>query len=83
MINTKRVEALMQVGIEQAKNLGNAEVKIYATSETVTGGVSKAANTFSPSTGFNVSSLLDAFSSTDAGKKIAQTIANVVEKKRD
>ena len=80
MINTKRVEALMQVGIEQAKNLGNAEIKIYATSETVTEGVSKAANTFSPSNGFNVSSLLDAFSSTDVGKKISETIGNVVEK---
>jgi len=80
MINTKRVEALMQVGIEQAKNLGNADIKIYATSETVNGGVSKAANTFSPSNGFNVSSLLDAFSSTDVGKKISETIGNVLEK---
>lgn len=81
MINTKRVEALMQVGIEQAKNLGNADIKIYATSETVTDGVSKAANTFSPSNGFNISSLLDAFSSTDVGKKIAETVSNAVEKR--
>lgn len=81
MINTKRVEALMQVGIEQAKNLGNAEIKIYATAETVTGGISKATNTFSPSNGFNVSSLLDAFSSTEVGEKIAKTLGSVVESK--
>lgn len=74
IVRQKQVEALCEVGKEQAKNLGNAEIKIFANSGSVADGVNNAQNIFSTNTGLNVASLLESFVSTPMGAEIADKV---------
>lgn len=74
IVRQKQVEALCEVGKEQAKNLGNAEIKIFANSGSVADGVNSAQNIFSTNTGLNVASLLESFVSTPMGAEIADKV---------
>lgn len=74
IVRQKQVEALCEVGKEQAKNLGNAEIKIFANSGSVADGVNNVQNIFSTNTGLNVASLLESFVSTPMGAEIADKV---------
>ena len=71
VVAQKQVEAMQAIGIEQAKNLSGAEVKIYATAGNVAEGATKAGGVFTPSNGVNLASTLEAFTNTEIGKQIA------------
>ena len=74
VVRQRQVEAMEAIGIEQAKNLGNAEIKIFANSGSVTDGVSQVGNILNSNTGLNLSSMLEAFKATEVGKQIVNKV---------
>ncbi len=75
LIEIKKVEASQAVGIEQAKNLGKAQIKIIANSgNNIETGVKSVMDLFSATGGQALGSMLEAFKATDAGKAILEKI---------
>lgn len=75
LIEVKKVEANQAVGIEQAKALEKAGIKIVATGgDGVTGGLNKALELFSGKGGASLASALETFAGTDAGAALLQKI---------
>lgn len=74
VIRQEQVKAMCEVGKEQAKNLGNADIKIFANSGSVSDGVSSVGNIFNAKSGLDVASLLEAFVSTPTGADIADKL---------
>ena len=70
IIEQRKVEAMERVGIEQAKNLENADIKIFANGNSVQDGVSKATGMLSANTGFNIGEMLEALANTPMGKEL-------------
>lgn len=70
LIALEQIKASIQVGMEQAKNLGRAEVKIFANANSVTEGASKASGIFSSQSGLDVASSLEALASTEVGENL-------------
>ena len=70
IIEQRKVEAMERVGIEQAKNLENADIKIFANGNSVQDGVQKAAGLLSSNTGFNIGEMLEALANTPMGKEL-------------
>lgn len=70
IIEQRKVEAMERVGIEQAKNLENADIKIFANGNSVQDGVQKAAGLLSSNTGFNIGEMLEALANTPIGKEL-------------
>ena len=70
LISIRQIEAIQIIGIEQAKNLGCADIKIIAGAGSVSDGANKAAGIFSPNSGFNLAGMLETFGSTEIGKQI-------------
>ena len=70
IIEQRKVEAMERVGIEQAKNLENADIKIFANGNSVQDGVQKAAGLLSSNTGFNIGEMLESLANTPMGKEL-------------
>lgn len=70
IIEQRKVEAMERVGIEQAKNLENADIKIFANGNSIQDGVQKAAGLLSSNTGFNIGEMLEALANTPMGKEL-------------
>jgi len=71
LIEIKQVEANQAVGIEQAKNLGNAQIKIIANAgESIQGGVSSVMDLFTAKGGQSLGSMLEAFAGTEQGQQL-------------
>jgi flotillin len=71
LIEIKQVEASQAVGIEQAKNLGNAQIKIVANAgESIQGGVSSVMDLFTAKGGQSLGSMLEAFAGTEQGQQL-------------
>lgn len=80
LIEIKKVEATQAVGIEQAKNLGNAQIKIIANAGgNVETGVKSVMDLFSASGGQALGSMLEAFKGTDAGQAIIEKLTGTKE----
>lgn len=74
VIRQEQVRAMCEVGKEQARNLGRADIKIFANASSVEDGVNNVGNVFNSKTGLNVGSLLEAFTSTPIGAEIADKV---------
>lgn len=85
LIEIKKVDALQAVGIEQAKNLGNADIKIIANAGgNVQEGVSSVMQLFSAKGGQSLGNMLEALSGTELGKQlVAKLTGRVAEKSND
>lgn len=71
LITVEQIKAQQVVGVEQAKALQVADVKLIAnTGENVGNGISSIGELFSPKGGLNVASALEAFSNTPMGKQV-------------
>lgn len=70
LITIEKVKANQEIGIEQAKNLGHAQIKVIANSGDVTTGITKAMDLFSTKGGTALAGAFEALNQTDAGKKI-------------
>lgn len=83
LVKTQYLEAYKNIGIEQAKNLGNADIKIIAGAGDVQKGVAKAADALSPNGGFALGGMLEALTSTDEGKKLLDGFMYKVKPKQE
>lgn len=71
LIEIKKVEANQAVGVEQAKNLGNAQIKIVANAgSNVQEGVSSVMDLFSAKGGQAIGSMLETFAGTEQGQQL-------------
>ena len=67
-------DVMKAVGIAQAQNLGNAEIKMFVNSGSVPEGIGKATSIFNPDNALNIASMLEAFKSTPMGAEITDKI---------
>lgn len=74
LVTIRQLETVQAVGIEQAKALEKAEVKIIANTGDPVSGVSNVMDLFSAKGGTNLGAMLEAVNQTDAGKKLLDTI---------
>lgn len=74
LINLEQIKALAEVGIEQAKNLANATIKINAMSNDVPAGLSKVTDVFTPKGGLNIAGALENLASSDLGKQVVNKL---------
>ena len=80
LIEIRKVDAIKEVGVEQAKNLGNADIKIIANAGgNLNEGVNSVMELFSAKGGQNLGSMLEAL----AGSELGQQLLNKVIKKDD
>lgn len=71
LIEIKQVEANQAVGVEQAKNLGNAQIKIVANAgDNIQGGVSSVMDLFTAKGGQSLGFMLEAFAGTEQGQQL-------------
>ncbi|WP_428898352.1 flotillin [Parelusimicrobium proximum] len=83
LIAVRQVEANEHIGIEQAKNLGKADIKIIANGGTVDSGVKNAMDIFSTKGGLAVASALEGLKGTEAGEKLVDGIGKALTPKEN
>lgn len=76
LITIRQIEAAQAVGTEQAKVLGNADVKIISNTGDPVNGVTKVLDLFSSKGGTQVGAMLEALGQTDAGKNLIGKFTN-------
>lgn len=80
LIEIRQVDAIKEVGVEQAKNLGNADIKIIANAGgNLNEGLNSVMELFSAKGGQSLGAMLEALAGSEAG----QQILNKVIKKED
>lgn len=83
LVKQRQVEAMEKIGVEQAKNLSGADIKIFANAGSVSDGVTQAGKILNPKTGLDLGSMLESFASTPVGEEITKTVINKLSKKGD
>lgn len=75
LIEIKKVEASQAVGVEQAKNLSTAQIKIIANAgSSIPEGVNSVMDLFTAKGGQSLGSMLEAFAGTEAGQQLLSKI---------
>ena len=74
LITIRQVEAAQMVGVEQAKALEKADIKVIANNGSVTGGINSLGELFTSQGGTNIGALLEGMSQTPAGKALMDKI---------
>ena len=78
LVRIETIKAEQAVGVEQAKNLGNAQIKIIANAGgNVQDGVKSVADMFSAKGGQSLGSMIEAFAATEAGQQIVGKLFGV------
>lgn len=70
LISIKQIEANQIVGIEQAKALANADLKVIANEGNVASGISKIGEVLSSKGGTNIASMLEGLAQSEQGKAL-------------
>jgi flotillin len=83
LIEIRAVEAQEKIGVEQAKNLGRADIKVIANAGDVNTGVKSAMDLFSSKGGTAVGGMLEAFKNTSAGKAVIEKLTGKETDKND
>lgn len=83
LIQKEQINANREVGLKQAENLGNADIKIVANGSDVPSGISKAAGALAPQTGFNIGGLLEALTGTPEGKRLVDGLVAMLTGKQN
>ncbi|MBO6281880.1 MAG: hypothetical protein J6N49_05055 [Alphaproteobacteria bacterium] len=81
LVRLEQIKALCEVGIEQAKNLGNADIKINTMANTIPSGVSKVADVFSPQGGLNLAGMFETMAQSPIGQQVIDKVVGKKEKK--
>ena len=74
LIQLEQIKAICEVGIEQAKNLGRADIKINTMSNDVPSAINKVTDIFSPQGGLNIAGALESLASSPIGKSVIEKI---------
>ncbi|MDR0784964.1 MAG: hypothetical protein LBE74_03655 [Treponema sp.] len=72
LIAVEQIKALRDVGIEQAKNIGHADIKILANSGDVQSGVERVTDVFSSKGGSALNGLFESLKQTPEGEGLAR-----------
>jgi flotillin len=80
LITIRKVEADQAVGMEQARALEHAQVKVIANSETPGAGIKTVMDLFSARGGTAVGVALDSLANTDKGAALVEALAKVTHK---
>lgn len=70
LVTIRQVEATQAVGIEQARNLGNADIKVIANTGDVHSGVSNVMELFTSKGGTSIGAGLEALANTEIGAQL-------------
>lgn len=70
LVSLKQIEAGQAVGIEMAKAMQEADLKVIANSGDMQGGIAKLGDMFTPAGGTSLTGMLAALSQTDEGKAL-------------
>ena len=81
LITIEKVKAVAAVGVEQAKALANADIKVIANSQDATTGLSSAGEMISSKGGMNLGAMFEGFAATDIGKQVLNTVGISTEDK--
>lgn len=76
LIAIRQVEANQVVGIEQAKALTAAEIKVIANSGNVAEGVDSVMGLLTPKGGTQIGAMLEAFKNTDVGRDVVAAVTS-------
>lgn len=76
LVSIRQIEAQQMVGIEQAKALSNADVKVISNTGDTISGVDKVMDLFSSKGGLAVGSMLESMSQTPVGKSVLDKFTN-------
>lgn len=83
LVTVRNIEAGQQVGMEMAKAIGDADLKVIANSGDIVGGVASITDLFSTKGGTSVAGLLEAISQTPAGAALVERVTgHVAEEKQ-
>lgn len=74
LIEIRKVEATEAVGLAQAKNIEGSNIKIVATSGSVSEGLNKALDVLTPKGGSNIGAALEALAGTEAGQQLLKKL---------
>ena len=74
LITIRQVEASQAVGVEQAKALEKADIKVIANNGSVSSGLSSVGDLLSSGGGINVGAMLEGLAQTPAGKAVLDKI---------
>jgi flotillin len=81
LVSVRQVEANEKIGIEQAKNLGRADIKVIANGGSVDSGLKSAMEIFSTKGGLALGSALEGLKGTPAGEKFVDGLGSVLNRK--
>ncbi|MFV0626873.1 MAG: hypothetical protein ACK5N8_05960 [Alphaproteobacteria bacterium] len=70
LVKIEEVKSRRDVGVEQAKNIAGANVKIISQSGDVASGLNSALDLFTPKGGSSMAAALESFAATDAGQAL-------------
>ena len=70
LITIRQVEASQAIGVEQARALDKADIKVIANSGTVTGGITSLGELFTSQGGSNVGAALEGLAQSEIGKQL-------------
>ncbi|CZE48248.1 SPFH domain-containing protein [Campylobacter geochelonis] len=72
LISIKQIEATRDIGLEQAKALSNADLKIIANEGNVSDGMNKIQDVLSSKGGTNLAAMLEGLSQSEIGKQVIE-----------
>jgi flotillin len=76
LVTVRQIEANQVVGIEQAKALTAADIKVIANSAGPIDGVKSVMEMFTPKGGLQLGAAVEAFKNTEAGKAIVDSLTS-------
>jgi flotillin len=74
LVTIRQIEASQTVGIEQAKALTAAEIKVIANAGNVVDGAKSAMELLTPKGGLQIGAMLETLRQTDAGKAVVEAL---------
>lgn len=75
LIKIEGIKAQQAVGVEQAKAITAAEIKVIANAGSINSGVSSVMDMFGPAGGTQLGAMIEAFRQTPAGAEVVEAVA--------
>lgn len=79
LLSIRQIEATEAIGMEQAKALSAADIKVIANTETPTTGLNKVMDLFSSKGGIQAGAMLEGLSNTPVGKSLLERLTTKPE----
>jgi flotillin len=83
LITIEQIKAGRDVGIEQAKNIGNAKIEILANAGNIESGLNKITDVFTSKGAAALNGLFAGLEQTEAGKALVRKFTDKSETKKE